>query len=75
MTKFLNPISEVLEASGLNSSEIDKLVLCGGTAKILKLQKAVQEMFPKAEFLNSIVRNPTFSENLAYRQITIFSTF
>ena len=32
-------------------------------------------MFPKAEFLNSIVRNPTFSENLAYRQITIFSTF
>lgn len=54
LPKFLNPIKELLEVSDVNSTDIQQVILCGGTAKIPKLQKAVNEMFSKAELLNSI---------------------
>lgn len=50
----MTPIKEVLEASNVNSSDIQKLVLCGGTTKIPKLQKTIHELFSNAELLNSI---------------------
>ena len=50
----MTPIKEVLEASSVNSSDIQKLVLCGGTTKIPKLQKTVHELFSNSELLNSI---------------------
>ena len=40
--------------SDINSTDIQQVILCGGTTKIPKLQKAVNEMFTKAELLTTI---------------------
>ena len=50
----MNPIKELLEVSDINSTDIQQVILCGGTTKIPKLQKAVNEMFTKAELLTTI---------------------
>ncbi len=54
LAKFIDPITKVLDAADLEASAIDKAIMCGGTSKIPKLQKAVASTFPKAEILTSI---------------------
>jgi len=41
----LEPIKRVLREAGLNTSDIDELVLVGGSSRILKIQKLVSDFF------------------------------
>lgn len=50
----MTPIHEILTANQLAPSAIAKVVLCGGTSKIVKLQKSIAGMFKDAELLNSL---------------------
>jgi len=49
-----DPIQTVLTASGIKASDIDKVILCGGTSKIPRLQKQIGSMFPNGEILSSL---------------------
>ncbi len=40
---------EVLAKSNIEAEQVQKLVLCGGTAKIPKLQKSIASIFGKGE--------------------------
>ncbi|KAG5845799.1 heat shock 70 kDa protein 14 [Anguilla rostrata] len=52
--KSIQPIKTLLEQVGLSSSDISKVVLCGGSARIPKLQQMIQDLFPDVELLSSI---------------------
>merc|ERR1712241_655445 len=54
LSKFIDPLHEVLDTVKIKPTDIDKVVLCGGTAKIPKLQKSLKDLFVNAELLNSI---------------------
>lgn len=54
LSQFTTPIQEVLKEANLEASDIEKVVMCGGTSKIPRLQKSVGGMFPQAEMLCSI---------------------
>uniref|UniRef100_A0A669C0M4 Heat shock protein 14 n=1 Tax=Oreochromis niloticus TaxID=8128 RepID=A0A669C0M4_ORENI len=51
--KSIQPIKAVLEEAGLTPHSISKVVLCGGSARIPRLQQMIREMFPDVELLNS----------------------
>ena len=44
----------MLEKAKLEATAIDKVIMCGGTSKIPKLQRVIGGMFGKAELLTSI---------------------
>uniref|UniRef100_A0A3B3QWW9 Heat shock protein 14 n=1 Tax=Paramormyrops kingsleyae TaxID=1676925 RepID=A0A3B3QWW9_9TELE len=52
--KSILPIKTLLEQVGLSTSDINKVVLCGGSARIPKLQQMIRDIFPDVELLNSI---------------------
>ncbi|KAL4617947.1 heat shock 70 kDa protein 14 [Arapaima gigas] len=52
--KSIQPIKSLLDQVGLSTSDINKVVLCGGSARIPKLQQMIREIFPDVELLNSI---------------------
>lgn len=54
LSKFIDPLHEVLDTVKIKPTDIDKVVLCGGTAKIPKLQKSLKDLFVNAELLNTI---------------------
>jgi len=54
MPELMAPITEVLTSSNLETSDISKVVLAGGTAKVTKVQSTLANMFPKAEILSSL---------------------
>jgi len=54
MSKFIEPIEDLLENCKLEESDISKVILCGGSTKVLKIQKALASMFPDAELLTSL---------------------
>lgn len=54
MTKFMDPIEDLLEQCKLEESDISKVILCGGSTKVIKIQKALAGMFPDAELLTSL---------------------
>ncbi|XP_071782531.1 heat shock 70 kDa protein 14 [Centroberyx gerrardi] len=51
--KSIQPIKTLLEEAGLSTSDINKVVLCGGSARIPRLQQMMREMFPDVELLSS----------------------
>ncbi|XP_041833489.1 heat shock 70 kDa protein 14 [Melanotaenia boesemani] len=51
--KSIQPIRSLLEEAGLPAENINKVVLCGGSARIPRLQHLIREMFPDVELLNS----------------------
>uniref|UniRef100_A0A8C9VUS8 Heat shock protein 14 n=1 Tax=Scleropages formosus TaxID=113540 RepID=A0A8C9VUS8_SCLFO len=52
--KSIQPIKSLLERVSLSTNDINKVVLCGGSARIPKLQQMIREIFPDVELLNSI---------------------
>nr|XP_020457112.1 heat shock 70 kDa protein 14 isoform X1 [Monopterus albus] len=51
--KSIQPIRALLEDTGLSTSNINKVVLCGGSARIPRLQQMIRDMFPDVELLSS----------------------
>ncbi|XP_056603898.1 heat shock 70 kDa protein 14 [Triplophysa dalaica] len=52
--KSIQPVKKLLEQVNLSTSDINKVVLCGGSARIPKLQQMIRDLFPDVELLNSI---------------------
>uniref|UniRef100_A0A670IZC2 Heat shock 70 kDa protein 14 n=1 Tax=Podarcis muralis TaxID=64176 RepID=A0A670IZC2_PODMU len=52
--KCLEAIKKLLKQVGLTADDINKVVLCGGSSRIPKLQQLIKELFPSVELLNSI---------------------
>jgi len=52
-TDILSPVTNLLTGLGLSTTDIAKLVMAGGTSKIVKLQTALRNKFPNAEILSS----------------------
>ncbi|XP_033832194.1 heat shock 70 kDa protein 14 [Periophthalmus magnuspinnatus] len=51
--KSIQPIRTLLEEAGLSASDINQVVLCGGSARIPRLQQMIQELFPEVGLLCS----------------------
>ncbi|XP_039647922.1 heat shock 70 kDa protein 14 [Perca fluviatilis] len=51
--KSIQPIRPLLEKAGLSTSDINQVVLCGGSARIPRLQQMIREMFFDVELLSS----------------------
>lgn len=51
--KSIQPIRTLLEEAGLSTSDINQVVLCGGSARIPRLQQMIQELFPEVSVLSS----------------------
>ncbi|XP_030885995.1 heat shock 70 kDa protein 14 isoform X2 [Leptonychotes weddellii] len=52
--KCIEAIRELLEQSGFTADDINKVVLCGGSSRIPRLQQLIKDLFPTVELLNSI---------------------
>ncbi|XP_048355657.1 heat shock 70 kDa protein 14 [Sphaerodactylus townsendi] len=52
--KCIDAIKKLLDQVGLAADDISKIVLCGGSARIPKLQQLIKDLFPTVELLNSI---------------------
>ncbi|XP_036615166.1 heat shock 70 kDa protein 14 [Trichosurus vulpecula] len=52
--KCIEVIRNLLEQVEFTSDDINKVVLCGGSARIPKLQQLIKDLFPAVELLNSI---------------------
>ncbi|XP_063074060.1 heat shock 70 kDa protein 14 [Engraulis encrasicolus] len=52
--KSIQPIRSLLEQVGLSTSDVNTVVLCGGSAKIPRLQQMLQDLFPEVALLSSI---------------------
>merc|ERR1711892_1550326 len=49
LTDLMAPISDLLTSSDLQASDISKVILAGGSSKVVKIQSALSSMFPQAE--------------------------
>ena len=61
-TKTMKPVEKALQDSNLSKSEIDEVVLVGGSTRIPKIRKLLQDFFNSKELCNSL--NP--DEAVAY---------
>ncbi|XP_077194106.1 heat shock 70 kDa protein 14 isoform X2 [Paroedura picta] len=52
--KCIEAIKQLLYQVGLKADDINKVVLCGGSARIPKLQQLIKDLFPTVELLNSV---------------------
>uniref|UniRef100_A0A8C0K4J3 Heat shock 70 kDa protein 14 n=1 Tax=Canis lupus dingo TaxID=286419 RepID=A0A8C0K4J3_CANLU len=52
--KCIEAIRGLLEQSGFIADDINKVVLCGGSSRIPRLQQLIKDLFPSVELLNSI---------------------
>nr|XP_032655867.1 heat shock 70 kDa protein 14 [Chelonoidis abingdonii] len=52
--KCVEAIKKLLQQVGFIADDINKVVLCGGSARIPKLQQLIKDLFPAVELLNSI---------------------
>ncbi|KAM4678435.1 heat shock 70 kDa protein 14 [Discoglossus pictus] len=52
--KCIDPIKKLLEQVGFQSSDVNQVVLCGGSARMPKLQQLIKDVFPDVELLSSI---------------------
>ncbi|XP_034019531.1 heat shock 70 kDa protein 14 [Thalassophryne amazonica] len=52
-SRSVQPIRPLLEEAGLSTADIRTVVLCGGSARIPRLQQMIREMFPDVELLSS----------------------
>jgi len=62
LSELMAPVSVLLTRAGLAAEDIDKVVLVGGTGKVVKLQRTLENLFTEAEVLNTIAPD----EVLAY---------
>ncbi|XP_056445307.1 heat shock 70 kDa protein 14 [Gadus chalcogrammus] len=53
LSKSIQPIKTLLETVGLSARDFSQVVLCGGSARIPRLQKMIQDLFPDVEQLCS----------------------
>uniref|UniRef100_A0A8B9P4P4 Heat shock protein family A (Hsp70) member 14 n=1 Tax=Apteryx owenii TaxID=8824 RepID=A0A8B9P4P4_APTOW len=53
-SKCIEAIKKLLQQVGFTADDINKVVLCGGSARIPKLQQLIKDIFPTVELLNSI---------------------
>lgn len=51
LQQFLEPVSKAIEDAGITPRDIKKVVLCGGSLKIPRLQQALSAIIPEAEVL------------------------
>ena len=54
MTDIMSPIQTLLGRCNLSTPDIGKVVLSGGSTKVIKIQKQLASMFPDAQVLNSL---------------------
>jgi len=54
LTDLMAPISDLLTSSDLQASDISKVILAGGSSKVVKIQSALSSMFPQAEMMSSL---------------------
>lgn len=52
--KCTEAIRELLRQTGFTADDINKVVLCGGSSRIPKLQQLIKDLFPAVDLLNSI---------------------
>nr|CAD7589729.1 unnamed protein product [Timema genevievae] len=52
--EYLQPVINTLEKASLSNSSVSKIIICGGSMKIPKLQKMVSDLFPEATMFSSI---------------------
>ncbi|XP_070288140.1 heat shock 70 kDa protein 14 isoform X3 [Myotis yumanensis] len=52
--KCIEAIRALLQQSGFAADDINKVVLCGGSSRIPRLQQLIKDLFPAVELLNSI---------------------
>ncbi|KAK7862662.1 hypothetical protein R5R35_009235 [Gryllus longicercus] len=52
--QYINPIKEILQKAKMENKRIQKVLLSGGCVKVPKLQQVLREVFPNAEFVNSL---------------------
>ncbi|KAB1254085.1 Heat shock 70 kDa protein 14 [Camelus dromedarius] len=52
--KCIEAIRKLLEQGGFTADDINKVVLCGGSSRIPRLQQMIKDLFPAVELLNSI---------------------
>uniref|UniRef100_K7GDF1 Heat shock 70 kDa protein 14 n=1 Tax=Pelodiscus sinensis TaxID=13735 RepID=K7GDF1_PELSI len=52
--KCVEAIKKLLQQIGFTADDINKVVLCGGSSRIPKLQQLIKDLFPTVELLNSI---------------------
>lgn len=50
---YLKPIDDILNISNKKNIDIKKIILCGGTMKLPKLQESIGSLFPNGEILTS----------------------
>ncbi|KAM9310900.1 heat shock 70 kDa protein 14 [Gastrophryne carolinensis] len=50
----IDPIKQLLEEVGFKATDVNQVVLCGGSARMPKLQQLIRDLFPEVELLNSI---------------------
>ncbi|XP_030637065.1 heat shock 70 kDa protein 14 isoform X2 [Chanos chanos] len=53
-SKSIQPIKSLLDQVNLSTTDVNKVVLSGGSARIPKLQQMIRDLFPDVELLNSI---------------------
>uniref|UniRef100_UPI00398E32BC heat shock 70 kDa protein 14 n=1 Tax=Pristiophorus japonicus TaxID=55135 RepID=UPI00398E32BC len=53
-SQSIQAIQKLVEEAGLSGSEISKVVLCGGSARMPKLQQMIRDLFPDVDLFNSI---------------------
>nr|XP_033814932.1 heat shock 70 kDa protein 14 isoform X2 [Geotrypetes seraphini]XP_033814933.1 heat shock 70 kDa protein 14 isoform X2 [Geotrypetes seraphini] len=52
--RCIEPVKKLLEQVGFTSEDISQVVLCGGSARIPRLQLLIRDLFPDVQLLNSI---------------------
>ncbi|XP_069765984.1 heat shock 70 kDa protein 14 isoform X2 [Narcine bancroftii] len=53
-SQSIQPVQKLVEEAGISRCDISKVVLCGGSARIPKLQQMIRDLFPDVDLLNSI---------------------
>merc|ERR1712080_728981 len=54
LTDLMAPISALLTKASLSAENVTKVLLVGGSAKVVKLQSALAAAFPQAQVLSSL---------------------
>lgn len=51
---YINPVCELMEQTELKTEDVTKVIFCGGSMKIPKLQLVLADKFPSAEVLHGL---------------------
>ncbi|KAG8200832.1 hypothetical protein JTE90_006411 [Oedothorax gibbosus] len=72
LLQCLDPIEEALKSASLSKSDINTVILSGGSCKIPKLQQLISNTFPTSTVLSSIVPDEVVAVGAA-KQATLIS--